>query len=74
VIELFIVVRAASTLEEELERLSEEVWLVEIPALRVLRAASMLDDEEEIESELVLRAVRAASTLEDELLRLKLEV
>ena len=73
-IELFTVVRAASTLEEELERLREEVWLVDIPVLRVLRAASMLDDDDEMESELVLIAVRAASTLEDELLRLKLEV
>ena len=40
----------------------------------MLRAASMLDDDEEKERELVLIAVSAASTLEDELLRLKLEV
>ena len=42
--------------------------------LAVVRAASTLEEELEIEFELVLTAVRAASTLEDELLRLKLEV
>ena len=73
-IELLTAVRRASTLEEELERLSEEVWLVEMSVLSVLRAASTLDDDEEVESELVLMAASAASTLEDELLRLKLDV
>ena len=66
--------RAASILEEELERLSEEVWLVEMPVLSTASAASTLDEDEEIESELVLIAASAASTLEEELLRLKLEV
>ena len=47
---------------------------MDIPVLRVLRAASILDDDEEKERELVLIAVSAASMLEDELLRLKLEV
>ena len=42
--------------------------------LTVLRAASTLEEELEMEFELVLIAVRATSTLADELLRLKLEV
>ena len=42
--------------------------------LTVVRAASTLEEELEIEFELVFTVVRAASTLEDELLRLKLEV
>ena len=42
--------------------------------LTVVRAASTLEEEFEIEFELVFTAVRAASTLDDELLRLRLEV
>ncbi len=48
--------------------------MADIRVLSTLSAASTLDDDEEIESELVLIAASAASTLEDELLRLKLEV
>jgi len=47
---------------------------VEILAFVVASAASMLEDELEIEFELVLRAPSRASTLEDELERLRLEV
>lgn len=43
-------------------------------ALTAVSAASMLDDELEIELELVLTAVRAVSTLEDEFERLSEEV
>ena len=42
--------------------------------LRVVRAASILEEELEMELELVLRAVRAASMLDDDPLRLRLDV
>ena len=45
-----------------------------MPALSAASAASTLDEDEEIESELVLMAVSAVSTLEDELPRLRLKV
>lgn len=66
--------RAASTLDEEFEMVSEEASLVEIPVLSTSSAASTLEDDDEIESELVLIAVSAASTLDDEPLTLTLEV
>ena len=53
------VARAASTLEEELEREFELV-------LRAVRVASTLEDE--------FTVARAASTLDEELERLRLEV
>lgn len=69
-----MVVSAASTLEEELDRLRLDVWLVEMRVLTMVSAASMLDDELERESELALAAESAASTLEEEPLKLRLEV
>jgi len=42
--------------------------------LRVLRAASTLEEDKEKERELALMTARAASTLEEELLKLRLEV
>lgn len=69
-----VVASAASTLDEELERFSEEVWFVEMPVLSVLSAESMLDDDDEIDKELVLIVVSAASTLDDELLRFTLDI
>lgn len=69
-----VVASAASTLDEELERFSEEVWFVEMPVLSVLSAESMLDDDDEIDKELVFIAVSAASPLDDELLRFTLDI
>jgi hypothetical protein len=71
---LFSTASAASTLDEELDRLSEDVKFEVRPVLRVLSAPSILADDDDIESELVLIAVSAASTLEEELLRFRLEV
>lgn len=67
-------VRAASTLEDEFERLRDEVWLVVILAFTAVRAASTLDDELDIEFELALISVSEASTLEEELDRLREDI
>ena len=37
--------KRASTLDDELERLSDEIWLVEMLALTELRELSTLEDE-----------------------------
>jgi hypothetical protein len=72
-IKLSTVASAASALEEELERLSEDVWFAAMLVLRLIRAASTLADEEEIESELALITSRAVSTLAEELERVMLD-
>ena len=42
---MFVVVSAASILEEELERLKLEVWFPEMRVFAVVSAASMLEEE-----------------------------
>jgi len=69
-----MLVKAASTLLEELESEPAVFAPAVIAALIELRAASTLEDEFEIELELTFIAANAASTLEEELERLKLEV
>jgi hypothetical protein len=63
-----------SILEDEVDRLTLEVWFVEIAVLAVVRAVSMLDEEFDKALELVVTLVRAASTLDEEPLRLRLDV
>jgi hypothetical protein len=58
---------APSTLDEEFERFSDEIWLLAMPVLSVTRAASTLADDDEIESEIVLISARTRSTLAEEL-------
>ncbi len=48
--------------------------MVEMFVFVVAKAVSMLEEEDERLSELLLRAPRAASTLDDEFERLRLEV
>lgn len=45
---MFAAASAASTLEDEFERLKDEAWLVVIAALTTLSELSMLEDEEDI--------------------------
>lgn len=66
--------RSASTLEEELERLKLDVWLVATAVFTTPRAESTLEDDDESEREEVLAAASAASILDDEDERLRLEV
>lgn len=63
-----------SRLDDDCERFSDEVRLVEMLALTELRELSTLEDDVDIESELLLIAESAASTLEDEFDKLRLEV
>lgn len=74
VIWLFTVANAASTLLEEFERVPLFAACAVMAPFTPAIAASMLDDELEMELELTLIAARAASTLDDEFERLKLEV
>jgi hypothetical protein len=69
-----VVARAASRLVDELERLIEDAWLVEMLAFVAVKAASMLEDEDDRLNELVLRAASVPSTLEEEFDRLRLEI
>lgn len=61
--------RAASVATEELDRRSEDVWPVVIAAFRAPSAASVLEDELEMELELALIAANAASRLLEEVER-----
>ncbi len=67
-------VRMASTLEEDDERLSEDAWRVEIAALAVLSAVSTLlelDDSDRLDVRIVVRLVLVwlrALSIDDELL------
>lgn len=63
-----------SILEDEVDRLTLEVWFVEIAVSVVVRAVSTLDEEFDKALELVVTLVRAASTLDEEPLRLRLDV
>jgi len=67
-------VRELSMLEEELESLTLEVWLVDMLALTLLSELSMLDELFERLLEAVLMAPSKASRLDDEFERLKLDV
>ena len=58
-----------STAEEEFESVRLSLMLEVIAAFWVASAASMLDEELDIELELTLIALRTASVLEDELER-----
>ncbi len=69
-----VAVSAMSTLAEEIERLTELVWLAEIEAFNAARAASALADDVEIEFELAFMAPNAASTLDDAVESVLLEV
>ena len=68
------VARVTSTLEEDSDRLNDDVIFAEMLALTELRELSTLDDEFEIARELAFVEARAASMLEDEFDKLALEV
>ena len=64
---------AASILDDDSDRLSEDVPLVAILAFTELSELSTLDDEVETASELAFIVSSPASTLEDELDKLRLD-
>lgn len=66
--------RAASTLDDELERLMLDVWFVDIFVLAVFSAVSRLVEDCDRLFELKLMSVNTESTLDEELDKLKLEV
>jgi hypothetical protein len=68
-----VLARAASRLVEEVERLIEEAWLVDMLAFVAAKAASTLEEDDDRLNELVLRVASAPSTLEEEFDRLRLE-
>lgn len=68
-----VVARAVSRLVDEVERLIEDAWLIEMFAFANAKAASMLEEEDDRLNELVLRAASVPSTLEEECDRLRLE-
>lgn len=70
----FVADRAASILEDELERLTLEAWLVVMLLLVVASAESTLAEDRESKLELALMTPSRASTLDDELERLRLDV
>jgi hypothetical protein len=68
-----MVLRAASTLDEEVERLRLERRLAAMLAFTAPRARSTLDEDVETLFELALSVARAASRLDDEPERLMLD-